>query len=291
MTTLTDQELVEAFQERLDFNRRALVDLKTMTSKLQATNRKLQESEALKGHFLSNIRNEINNPLAVIIGLADKLMSPGGDVDEPRQLARIIYSEAFRLDFQLENIFMAAELEAGEATPDLARVNVVGVVNGILEQLPFLDAEKQVTIAQDLPESLFVVTDARKVHVAVLNLLANAVEYSPQGGEIEVAVALEEGQLKVTVRDHGCGIAPEDQEAVFDRFWQRESGSTKGHRGHGLGLSVTCALVELLGGTVVLDSAPGQGCSMTVSVPAADGGAKDLAGGENVFLFDGCELF
>lgn len=291
MTLLTDQKLIEAFRERFDFDRRDRNELLALNAKLEATNRKLQESEALKGRFLSNIRNGINNPLAAIMGLSSQLMNGEAEGAQRPNLARMIYSEAFYLNFQLENIFLAAELESGESMPELARVNVVGIVNVILDQLHCLHSGKRVAIDKVAPESLFTVTDARKVHVAILNLLANAVEFSPEGGRVTIKLALAAGELRITVRDRGPGIAPADHEAVFDRFRQLEAGSTKGHRGQGLGLSVTRALVELLGGALLLESTPGEGCSFTVSIPERGAGTEDLAGGGNVFLFGDGELF
>jgi signal transduction histidine kinase len=93
MHRLTDQELIETLQERLDFNRRALNDLRALTDKLETTNCKLQESESLKSHFLSNIRNEINNPLAAILGLAAQFTGAVAG-DHGAQIAPRINSEA-----------------------------------------------------------------------------------------------------------------------------------------------------------------------------------------------------
>ena len=112
---ICDHELVDILQERLDSNRNALYDLKELTSVLEKTNARLQESESLKGQFLSNIRNEINNPLSSIMGLAQELLSSKDAGRKTELCAPLIYAEAFNLDFQLQNIFIAAELEAGES--------------------------------------------------------------------------------------------------------------------------------------------------------------------------------
>jgi len=288
MLNLTDQELIAALGERLDFNRRALGDLRALTAKLEATNRRLQESEALKGHFLSNIRNEINNPLTAILGLAGQLMDGAAD---PPALARLIYAEAFYLDFQLENIFLAAELEAGEAVPVAAPLDVTALVEGLVAQLEHWYAGKGLCLRLDAAAPLRFCTDAAMLYRMVLNLLANAVEFSPPGSVVTVAAEAGEGTLVLSVDDQGPGIDPARQEAVFDRFRQLDAGSTKNHRGHGLGLSVTRALAELLGGTVRLESAPGAGSRFILRLPeaAAEAGVSAAAG--NVLLFDGVELF
>ncbi len=291
METLTDQELIEALQQRLDFNRRALHDLQGATSQLEATNRKLQESEALKSHFLSNIRNEINNPLASIIGLSRQLAGGAGGVEMTAAIAQMIYAEAFQLDFQLQNIFVAAELEAGEAVPEGGRVEVAGIIGGALETLRHQAEQKAIAIRCAGPEDLSFVTDAAKLQLMVGNLLANAIEFTPEQGCVEIEFGLEEEYLRVAVRDSGAGIAPEDQELVFDRFRQLDSGSTKSHRGHGLGLSLVRALAQLLGGTVLLESSPGAGSIFTLVLPPASAVSDVAATDGNLFLFDQAEEF
>jgi signal transduction histidine kinase len=288
MNKLTDQELIEALSERLAFNRRALNDLQALTGKLEATNRRLQESEALKGHFLSNIRNEINNPLTAILGLAAQVMDGAAN---PDALARLIYAEAFYLDFQMENIFLAAELEAGEARPAAVQVDVAAAVRGLLVQLEHWQGEKGVAVRAEVPAPLDFATDPAKLHRILLNLLANAVEFSPPGAVVTIAAGVEGGALRLVVADEGPGIDPALHEAIFDRFRQLDAGSTKGHRGQGLGLSVTRALAELLGGRIAVENLPGSGCRFTVTLPAAEAAAGVRAEEGNVLLFDGIELF
>ena len=97
----TDEELIEEIRRRFEFNRKALDDMRAMTRKLEQVNEKLQESEALKSQFLSNIRNEINNPLSAIMGLAAQLIDQSCDPDVCRDTIRMIYAEAFNLDAPL----------------------------------------------------------------------------------------------------------------------------------------------------------------------------------------------
>jgi signal transduction histidine kinase len=291
MEKLTDQELLDALRERLDDNRRALNDLRAVTLKLEATNRRLQESEALKSHFLSNIRNEINNPLTAIMGLAAQLMAGGAIEGRSERIGRLIHAEAFCLDFQLGNIFAAAELEAGEAAPAPCRTDVVAILDEVLGQLAHWSAGKGLTVRRDVAGSLPFVTDAPMLQRMLLNLLANAVEFSPEGGLIEVEMEVTAGELRTVIRDRGPGIAPADQAAVFDRFRQLDGGSTKSHRGHGLGLSITRSLAELQGGCVTLVSAPGEGSVFTLLLPQAPGEAAALAPEGNLFLFDHAERF
>lgn len=291
MKDLSDQELISGLKDRFEKNRRALHDLREVTGKLEATNRKLQESEALKSHFLSNIRNEINNPLTAIMGLAGRLMSGSADPETIREVGQMIFGEAFHLDFQLKNIFAAAELEAGEAAPAHARVDVVAIIDGIIDQLDHWTRRKDVTISKTAPGYLFFTTDAQKVHIMLMNLLANAVEFSPQGGTVSISVAVVDDALQCAVRDCGPGIEPGLRETVFDRFRQLDRGATKSHRGHGLGLSVTKSLAEVLGGGIELDSEQEKGCSVSLLIPEPQVDVDVFAQDGNMFLFEGAEKF
>ena len=286
MSKPTDDELIEEIRQRFEFNRNALSDLRAVTRKLEEMNEKLQESERVKGRFLSNIRNEINNPLSAIMGLAGQLGACRQDPERCRKTAAMVYAEAFNLDFQLQNIFMAAELEAGEAKPDYAMVDLPAVLLGCLDKLGQRISEKQLEVHSEQPPGFTFPTDAQKLEIIVINLLANAVEFSPPGGRVAVSVVEREGMLEVAVSDNGPGIAAADREAIFDRFRQLDAGTTKSHRGHGLGLSICWALAELLGGTLDVDSSPGAGSRFVLMLPRPAGEIKVQAREANLFLFD-----
>ncbi|TLM68454.1 MAG: HAMP domain-containing histidine kinase [Deltaproteobacteria bacterium] len=286
MSKLTDEELIEEIRQRFEFNRNALTDLRAVTRKLEEMNEKLQESERVKSHFLSNIRNEINNPLSAIMGLSGQLTACRQDPELCLKTAAMIYAEAFNLDFQLQNIFMAAELEAGDAVPDYARVDVPSVISGCLDKFSRRIAEKQLEVRNEAAAGLVFPTDAQKVEIIVSNLLANAVEFSPAGGTVTVTAAEREALLEIAVADTGPGIAAADREAIFDRFRQLDVGTTKEHRGHGLGLSICWSLAELLGGTLDLDSRPSKGCRFVLMLPRPAVEVNVRAQDANLFLFD-----
>lgn len=286
MQKLTDEELIEEIRQRFEFNRTALDGMQTLNRKLEQMNARLQESESVKSQFLSNIRNEINNPLSAIMGLSAQFFARECDPESCQQTARMIHTEAFNLDFQLQNVFMAAELEAGEAEPAYAMVEVAGVLNGCLEKLLYRTAEKDLTVKTSLPEDLIFPTDAQKFEIILINLLANAAEFNLPGGAIGIEITENDQGLQLSVSDTGSGIAPEDQEIIFDRFKQLESGTTKAHRGHGLGLSISWSLAELLGGNLTLDSQAEQGSRFVLSLPRPDVEVVVHAKEANFFLFD-----
>ncbi len=292
MQSLTDEQLVEELKFRLAQSSKSLNDLSVVNRKLVEMNRKLEESEGLKSHFLSNIRNEINNPLNAIIGLASQLASI---VKKPEvsELVAMIFAEAFQLDFQLRNIFVAAELEAGETIPSIEHVDVTSVVQGVLDNFSTHAAERQVSVRLAVAGAeegalLYFFTDSQKLQVIVANLVANAIEFSGPDSEVLVVLEQDEGGLTIQVQDQGVGIAEADLKRIFDRFVQLDTGPTRSHLGHGLGLSVVKSLIELLQGEIQVNSTPTVGSLFTVKLPAATYNADGVtfAEGGNLFLFD-----
>jgi signal transduction histidine kinase len=289
MNKPTDEELIEEIRRRFEFNQNALNDMRAMTRKLEQVNEKLQESEALKSQFLSNIRNEINNPLSAIMGLAAQFFDRSCDPEICRKTIRMIYAEAFNLDYQLQNVFMAAELEAGDTEPAFAMVEIGSVLNSCLDKLGYRISDKELSVSKQTPEDLIFPTDAQKIEIILLNLLGNAVEFTDPGGLITLEVEENKQGLIVSVIDNGPGVSAADQEVIFDRFRQLEAGATKGHRGHGLGLSICWALAELLGGTLDLDSQPGHGSRFVLTLPRPDVETVVHAAEGNFFIFDDTE--
>ena len=286
MKKLTDEELIEEIRRRFEFNHNALNDMRVMTRKLETRNEKLQESEAMKSQFLSNVRNEIINPLSAIMGLSGQFFDRPCDPDSCQKTIRMIYAEAFNLDYQLQNVFVAAELEAGEAEPAYAMVEVDNVLASCIDKLACRISEKQIEIIKAIPDDLIFPTDAQKFEIILINLLGNAVEFNNNGGTIKVDIKESKSGLTVIVRDDGPGIDDADRDVIFDRFKQLDAGTTKGHRGHGLGLSICWSLAELLDGTLDLDSPSGNGSCFVLSLPRPDVDVVVHAKDSNFFLFE-----
>ncbi len=298
MSRLTDSELIEELDRRFRENKQAFDALRVVTKKLERLNKKLQESEALKSNFLSNIRNEINNPLTSIICMSKELISPESlDNETVSSIAAMIHSEAFNLDSQLRNIFVAAEFEAGEATLSISRVDIDMLVNGTIELLSYKAGKKLITIEytplRDSGDETCFNTDPEKLQLIIFNLLANAIEYSHEGGRVELKAWMQEGRMNISVKDYGIGMDLSDQEIIFDRFRQLDTGVSKGHSGHGLGLTITKASVELLNGDISIECMKDRGCTFTISIPdAGDETGVDVISNEgNEFIFEDMEEF
>lgn len=289
---ITDDILMEELSNRFALSRKAFSDLSVVNRKLLEMNERLERSESLKSNFLSNIRNEINNPLSAIMGLSHQLSLVAGENKDVVALAAMIGTEAATLDFQLRNIFIAAELEAGEVYPHCDKIYLQAVLHEVVRSFQHAAAYKNIRLnltPETAEKASIVVTDGNFLQLIIANLLANAIEYSHSGGIVEIFGGVQEGEaMQVTVRDYGIGIAPGDQQRIFDRFVQLETGSTRSHLGNGLGLSVTRALVDLLQGSITVESSPGTGATFIVTLPSCESLCDKTSFEEsgNLFIFD-----
>lgn len=288
---LTDEDLVTELQKRLQENKDLLNQERKLTTELNDVNEKLLESEHLKSNFLSNIRNEINNPIASILELAKNISEGSLSKDEAKDLAGLIYLEAFDLDFQLRNIFFSAEIEAGESPLSIVSINIYSLIESILTSFKKRMDRKGIHLIWDNSIIKYRIfnTDSEKLHLIICNLIANAIQFSNQGGTIEVCSQFEGDELVICVKDTGIGISKENQQKIYDRFHQIEEGSTKTYGGHGLGLSITKALLEIIEGRIELESDLGKGSCFKVFIKELDlieGDTAIFSTDGNDFIFD-----
>lgn len=288
---LTDEELISELQKRFQENKDLLNQERKLTTELNDVNEKLLESEHLKSNFLSNIRNEINNPIASILELAKNISEGSLSEVDVENLAGLIYLEAFDLDFQLRNIFFSAEIEAGESPLSIVSVDINSLIDSIITSFKKRMDRKSINLIWDnsIKEKSFFKTDSEKLHLIISNLIANAIQFSNQGGSIEVCSKFVGEELMICVKDTGIGISEENQKKIYDRFHQIEEGSTKTYGGHGLGLSITKALLEIVEGRIELESDLGKGSCFKVFIKELDlpeGNTDVFSTDGNDFLFD-----
>ncbi len=299
MARLTDEELINELKARFDENKDSLDRLNEMNDRLKELNQKLELSESVKSHFLSNIKNEINNPLASILGLSRNLIILKElDLNKVTSTADLIHSEAFSLDFQLRNIFSAAEIEAGEAYPQPANVEVHSVVKSVIKSFEHRLNKKKIVISYETElsattdDEFFFVTDSNSLRLIISNLISNAIEFSDLEKEVHVKSWITEDQLFISISDFGIGIEEEKQKIIFDRFEQLDKGTTKSHLGHGLGLSVVRGLLDILAGDVNVKSDLSKGSTFTINIPSSPSeGLDDTASSGNEFFFNADESF
>jgi len=298
MSRLTDKELIEELQRRFEENRKTIQELKELTEELKLVNKKLEESEALKSHFISNITNEIINPFTSILGLSRSILSVKKENwKKVISMVALIHSEAFNLDFQLRNIFLAAKIEAGEIYPEILNVDLKNLVKSVIDSFRIEAKKKNLTfefnfeIVPEKGDIFYFKTDPEKVKLAIANLISNAIKFSYENGKIIVRVWKDEEMVHISVQDFGTGISEANQKIIFDRFKRLDSGINSLNRGHGLGLSINKAVIDLLQGKISIKSEINKGATFTISIPEAKTNIAGFSADGNEFLFDTDEIF
>ena len=232
-------------------------------------NRQLREQDRRKDEFLATLSHELRNPLAPIRTSAHILGSPRLQ-PEQLQLARtVIQRQVGRMALLLDDLLDVARITQGKLALKKDRVTLTSIVDTAVEaSRPLLDERHhRLTIA--LPSNpVWLEVDPLRLSQVLSNLLTNAAKYSNAGGQIELIATVEEGPVRLTVRDEGIGIPPELLDRIFDMFSQVDAGSARSDGGLGIGLALVKGLVELHGGTVEAKSAGiGRGSEFTVHLP------------------------
>ena len=217
---------------------------------------KLDKNEKYRTHFLSNMRNSIVNPFSSIMGLAEHIIKvQKHDWKKVIRISSLIHTEAYNLDFQLKNIFCAAEVEAGIKMPLAIGINLPDIINKEINALRFLFRRKGLNwkVDHEGMEGVFH-TDPAFFRVILSNLLHNAYKYSKKDGEIHINVLKTEDRLGFIIKDFGIGIPKDHRETIFNSFERVDEEINSIDSGQGLGLSVTKMLVELLNGEITVES-------------------------------------
>lgn len=272
-------------------NIKYIEEIKTLEQSLVHVNKKLEEAESLKSHFISNICNEIVNPFTSVLALAENIL----EVDKESwkkviSMVALIHSEVFHLDFQLKNIFAAAKIEAGELTPEVTTVDVVNLLTNVIDVFKYDTRHKGLDVSllvenQNANTKIFFNTDSEKLNLIVSNLLSNAIKFSFKNGKILVKVTRAFNKLILEVQDFGSGISAENESVIFDRFKRIDTGINSLNRGHGLGLSINKAILEILEGTISFTSKLDEGSTFIVTLPESTQESSGISSDANELFF------
>jgi signal transduction histidine kinase len=248
-----------------------------LSNALDAARLAVEEAETAnraKSDFLNVMSHELRTPLNAVLGYAELMEAEvDGELSEKhRRYVERMKRSAVHLRDMVDEVLTFERMEGGRETVSYESMDLRQVVE---EAVGFLEpdaAARGLTLRMDLPpEPLEVRSDPPKVRQILLNLLGNAVKFTDEG-EVSVSLEAASNQAVVRVRDTGIGIDPKHLDRVFDPFWQVDASSTRTAGGTGLGLTITRRLVELLGGTIQVESRPGEGSTFTVRLPV-DGSA------------------
>lgn len=229
-----------------------------------------EASSRAKTEFLANVSHELRTPLTLILGPMEALLAgEAGPLPDRarRQLARA-FRNAERLHAQVSDLLDYAKLEAGREQVILEPLDVTALVGALVDDArPTAEAQGIVLTLDGDPAPEWIAGDPGKLERIILNLLGNALKFTPRGGRITVSVRVPGEDVVIAVADTGPGIAPGDRERIFQRFEQGDASPARRHEGAGLGLSLSRALAELMGGTLTVESELGRGSRFAVRLP------------------------
>jgi signal transduction histidine kinase len=236
---------------------------------LERANRELSTASRHKSEFLANMSHELRTPLNAVIGfsevLADRMF---GDVNEKQEeYLKDIHASGTHLLSLINDILDLSKIEAGRMELELTDFHLPTALDSALTLVRERAGRRSITLHTSIDDRLHDVrADERKIRQVVLNLLSNAIKFTPEGGRIEVGAVPRDGFVEVSVTDTGVGIAPEDQEAVFEEFRQVGAADKKAE-GTGLGLTLCRKFVELHGGRIWVKSQVGIGSTFAFTIP------------------------
>ena len=260
-------------QQRLSReNRRLVDDLQRSNKLLFEANKQLKKTTDAKSVFLANMSHELRTPLNTIIGFSQLLLDgiPGKINKEQRQCLNDMLASSEHLLSLIDDVLDLSKVESGKMELKLVNLNLANIINDVVQTVkPMLDDNRhvlEVSAKEKLPR---VRADKGRLRQILLNLVSNAIKFTPPGGKLGIEVNKEGDWYQVSVVDNGIGIKKEDQERIFELFTQIDVLPEEKRKGTGLGLALTKQLVEMSGGKIWVESEYGKGSKFTFTLPPA----------------------
>jgi signal transduction histidine kinase len=237
---------------------------------IEAKSRQLETASRHKSEFLANMSHELRTPLNAIIGFSEVLYERMfGEINDKQAeyLADILESGRHLLSL-INDILDLSKIEAGRMELDPTEFSLPAAIDNTLTLVRERAHRRAIELERSIDESIGeIYADERKVKQVILNLLSNALKFTPEGGRVAVRARAYDGWNEISVSDTGVGIAPEDQQTVFDEFRQVGSAAKK-VEGTGLGLAISRKFIELHGGRIWVTSKLGAGSTFAFTLPA-----------------------
>jgi len=232
----------------------------------------LRKLERVRRDFVANVSHEFKTPLTAIQGFAETLL--GGAIDDPQNRLRfleIILEHSRRLARLTDDLLKLSKMDADKLELEIRRLSVAQFVESCIETTQRTAAEKDLRVSVNLQQPLpDIAADRRRLAEVLQNLLDNAMQYTPAGGQIMVGASANGAEVTITVSDTGIGIPKADQSRIFERFYRVDVARSREVGGTGLGLSISKHLVEAHGGRIWVESEVGQGSQFHFTVPIFD---------------------
>lgn len=253
-----------------------LVRISEQQQMLKQQNAELARAESMRRDFSANVSHEMKTPLQILSGASEVIASGMAQGDQARAFAEMIHGESARMQALIDDVLTLSRIDDPvDAQQQRSDVELSTLARDVMERMEPLARTREVHV-RVLGSEVHVCASRELVEQAVGNLISNAIRYSDAGGVVTVSVRKEchseeadaTPEAVLVVRDEGCGIAHDEQEKIFERFYRVDKSRSKETGGTGLGLAIAKHAVEAMGGTITVESRPGQGSAFTIRVPS-----------------------
>ena len=242
-------------------------EIERLSSALNQMIRRLDEGFQHTQRFFADASHEMRTPLTIIQGELERIIENSATGPDLRDLAGSALEEAERLKNIVEGLFALSRLDAGEAQRSSASFDFAELASTTSDQMGLLAEDKQISVSCHCADGVQVQGDRARLKQVVVNLLDNAIKYTPAGGHIDVCVASREGRAILSVSDNGIGIPAEAIPNIFERFFRVDKARSRELGGAGLGLSIVKSICAAHDGRVEVESREGIGSRFTVELP------------------------
>ncbi len=273
------------YYEKLRFREFGLrTEVERARSLLEAQNRQLSELDEAKTRFFANISHELRTPLTIMLGITERLkavlgrQSADSRVDE---MTLMLEQNGLRLLKLIDDLLDLVRFDTGHADVNRQPTVISAHLDGLLRSLRHLSEQDRVALLWSCEaDRESIQLDRDKFDKILLNLVINAIKFTPSGGTIEVTAKVADGRLNLRVEDSGVGIAPDVLPRIFERFWQVDTSSTRKFQGAGIGLALVRSLTEAMDGKISVDSRLGHGTVFSIELPAEPAASPAASAGE-----------
>ncbi|MBM7713846.1 two-component system phosphate regulon sensor histidine kinase PhoR [Bacillus thermophilus] len=228
----------------------------------------IRRLEKMRSEFVANVSHELKTPITSVKGFAETLLDGAMDDEELlHDFLNIIHKESVRLHRLINDILHLSKIEQHLVTPIVEEVNVTEVIRNVAETIR--KEVKTKGLELELPDNtnVWVEGERDRIQQIILNLVSNAVVYTPEGGKISVSVSERENEVDIRVQDNGIGISKKDLPRIFERFYRVDKARARDSGGTGLGLAIVKHLIESHHGSIKVESEEGEGTIFTVTLP------------------------
>lgn len=223
--------------------------------------------ETMRSDFVANVSHELRTPLTVIYGVSETLGQELGEDPEYARSVQLLREQAERMKILVDDLLLLARLETGARIGESGWVDVPALLSGITEEGRLLSGSRGHEITLEAEQDLAVRGNEKELRSAFANLLANAINYTPDGGQIDLRWFADASGAHLQVRDTGIGIAEQHIDRLTERFYRVDPGRSKSRGGTGLGLAIVKHVLMRHGARLNIESEPGQGSTFTCSFP------------------------